>query len=101
MVLPAWQRRGVGSAIIRWALENLRLDTMPVWLNGQPDGYRLYQKFGWRDIENVDIDLSHWAGPNRGCVIVSELHFLQISFLKNARPNLSNESGHRHAAGGT
>lgn len=66
MVLPAWQGRGVGSAIIRWAMENLHLDTMPVWLSAQPDGFHLYQKLGWTEIEDVDVDLSEWTGPNRG-----------------------------------
>ncbi|KAK3166927.1 hypothetical protein OEA41_010052 [Lepraria neglecta] len=66
MVLPAWQRCGIGSAIVQWALENLRLDTMPVFLNAQPDGNRLYQKYGWLDVKNFDIDLSDCAGPNRG-----------------------------------
>ena len=66
MVLPAWQGRGVGSAIILWALEQLRLDSMPVFLNAQPDGYGLYKRFGWKDVENIDVDLSRWAGPNRG-----------------------------------
>lgn len=66
MVLPAWQGRGIGSAMIRWALQNLHLDKLPIWRNAQPDGHRLYQNFGWRDFEQVDVDLSHWAGPNRG-----------------------------------
>ena len=66
MVLPAYQNLGIGSAIIRWALSNLHLDSMPTWLCAQPDGYSLYKKFGWRDIEAVDIDLSTWAGPNKG-----------------------------------
>ena len=34
----------VSFAIVQWALENLRIDTMPVFLNPQPDGNRLYQK---------------------------------------------------------
>lgn len=79
MVLPAWQRRGIGSATVQWALENLRLDTMPVFLNPQPDGNRLYQKYGWLDVKNVNIDLSDWTGPNRGYVIffrnLSLIHF--------------------------
>lgn len=66
MVLPAYQNFGIGSAIIRWALSNLHLDSMPTWLNAQPDGYALYKKFRWRDIEAVDVDLSKWAGPNKG-----------------------------------
>ena len=84
MVLPAWQRRGVGSAIVQWALENLRLDTMPVFLNAQPDGNRLYQKYGWLDVKNVDIDLSDWAGPNRGYVIFFQtLSLIHVEFRWN------------------
>ena len=66
MIHPTWQRRGVGSAMIRWALEHLRPDTMPVWLCAQPDGYSLYLKLGWRDVEKVDMDLSKWISPYQG-----------------------------------
>ena len=48
----------VSFAIVQWALENPRLDTMPVFLNPQPDGNRLYQEYGWLDVKNVDINLS-------------------------------------------
>ena len=66
MIVPQWQRRGVGQAIGCWALDNLRLNAMPIWLNAQPDGYDLYKKFGCNDVGNVDVDLSKWAGPNKG-----------------------------------
>ena len=66
MVLPEWQGRGIGSAIIHWALEHLRLDSIPVFLNAQPDGYALYKRLGWKDVENIDVDLSRWVGLNRG-----------------------------------
>ena len=52
--------------MIRWALEYLKLDTMPVWLASQPDGHYLYLRFGWRDVEEVNTDLSQWAGPCSG-----------------------------------
>ena len=66
MVHPAWQRRGVGSNMIQWAFEHLQLNTMPVWLSAQPDGYALYMRYGWKQVEVVDMDLSKWTGPNRG-----------------------------------
>ena len=66
MILPHWQRHGVGSAIGRWAQDNLHLDALPVWVNAMPNGYELYKRFGWHDVGNIDVDLSKWAGPNKG-----------------------------------
>lgn len=44
-VLPAWQRRGVGSALVRQGLETLAARTVPVvFLEGAP-GY--YPRFGF------------------------------------------------------
>lgn len=61
MVHPVWQRRGIGSAMIQWAMEHIRLEMMPIWPFAQPDGSALYLRHGWRDVEDIDIDLSKWT----------------------------------------
>jgi len=66
MILPSHQRLGIASSMIQYAITHLHLDTLPVWLCAQPDGYHLYRKFGWRDVESVEMRLEEWAGEGRG-----------------------------------
>ena len=66
MILPAYQRKGIGSELLRWILGNTELDKWPAWLAAQPKGRELYRKFGWEDVDNFDIDLSEWADPLSG-----------------------------------
>lgn len=66
MILPSNQHLGIASSIIQYAITHLHLDTLPVWLCAQPDGYHLYRKFGWRDVESVEMRLEEWAGEGRG-----------------------------------
>lgn len=65
-VLPAYQRQGIGSMLIRYGLENLPLDELPIWLCTQMRGRNLYLKFGWEDVDCIDVDLGELAGPNNG-----------------------------------
>ncbi|MCJ1378760.1 hypothetical protein MMC17_001859 [Xylographa soralifera] len=66
MVLPEFQRRGIGSALLTYGLETLGANKWPVWLVTQMRGRELYRKFGFDDADMLDIDLSEYAGPHRG-----------------------------------
>ena len=66
MVLPAYHRRGIGSELLRWVLANTDMDRHPAWLAAQPKGRGLYGRFGWKEVDYLDIDLSKWAGPLTG-----------------------------------
>lgn len=66
MVLPEFQRMGIGSALFRYAFENLGADEVPIWLVTQMRGRAMYLKHGFRDVEVIDIDLSEYAGPFQG-----------------------------------
>ncbi|KAI4101988.1 MAG: hypothetical protein L6R37_004653 [Teloschistes peruensis] len=66
MIHPLYQRRGIGTAVIEWALAHLGLDAMPVFICAQPDGRRLYERMGWREVGGLDVRLGEWAKKGEG-----------------------------------
>jgi len=66
MVLPLFQRKGIGSALFRYGLQTLGADEVPIWLVTQMRGRAMYLKFGFQDVDVIDIDLSEYAGPYQG-----------------------------------
>ena len=66
-VLPAYQQKGVGTELLRWLFKTYGLDKELIWVNTQLRGRdNLYSKFGWQDMEVVDIDLSKYLGEGNG-----------------------------------
>ena len=66
MVLPDFQRNGIGSALFRHGFENLGADEVPIWIVTQMRGRAMYLKFGFQDLDVIDVDLSEYAGPWQG-----------------------------------
>ncbi len=66
MVLPQFQRQGIGSALFQYGLECLGADEVPIWLVTQTRGRAMYLKLGFQDIDVIDVDLSEYAGPWQG-----------------------------------
>ncbi|PLN86354.1 acyl-CoA N-acyltransferase [Aspergillus taichungensis] len=60
--LPEYQGRGVGSTLLRWGIEQAVKRQVGVFLEATMDGYSLYRKFGWQDLEEVNIEFSRWGG---------------------------------------
>lgn len=58
-----YRGHGIGSALIIKGLEEgIKLELTEFWLEASPDGYRLYEKFGFRDVEAIPADLSKYGG---------------------------------------
>ncbi len=77
-VLPQQQRRGIGSALVRYALD--RADSKGeeiVVLQGSP---RYYPRFGFRDSRTLGIsmDLPDWAPPEAGMACPLSAHVPSI-----------------------
>lgn len=56
----AHQGKGVGSALLRWGTELADGEGeggLPVWLEASPEGYGLYRKFGFEDVEVQDLPI--------------------------------------------
>jgi GNAT superfamily N-acetyltransferase len=60
--LPAHQRRGAGTKLLRWCADVADQYGLPIYLEASPAGYHLYRKFGFEDVENIDMDLTRWGG---------------------------------------
>ena len=58
---PRYQRRGVGSALVRWGNAKADADNVPGFLEGSPFAYKLYLECGWKLVEKHDVDLREWT----------------------------------------
>ena len=52
--------------MLRWGFATLDLDRQEIWITTQMLGREFYRKFGWQDIDAVDMDLSNYIGELRG-----------------------------------
>ncbi|OCT48602.1 putative GNAT family acetyltransferase [Cladophialophora carrionii] len=50
---PKSQGRGAGSMLIKWGLDIAEALGLPAYLESSPVAHRLYQKFGFRDIDEL------------------------------------------------
>lgn len=66
MVLPAYQRKGIGTALMRYGFEELGAGVLPIWLVTQVRGRQMYQTLGFEDVDVVDIDFSEFMGKYKG-----------------------------------
>ncbi|PMD48407.1 acyl-CoA N-acyltransferase [Hyaloscypha variabilis F] len=60
VVTPKYQRKGIGSKLLRHCLEIADRDVLPAWLSAFPGSHSLYLRFGFEDVEHQDIDLNKW-----------------------------------------
>jgi GNAT superfamily N-acetyltransferase len=71
MVLPDFQKQGIGRAIIDFALTNVDLGGLPVYLNSSLSGAPLYQKMGWKVVDTVTVGDATVEGLGSGGYVSS------------------------------
>ena len=54
---PTYQRRGIGTKLMAWGLEQSREENLPITLYASPAGLRLYKKLGFIEVQ-VDVMVS-------------------------------------------
>lgn len=62
VVLPAYQRQGLGSRLLRWGLTHADAMALPAWIDASPAGLGLYRTMGWSEVATFVIDLAEWGG---------------------------------------
>lgn len=60
--LPQHQGQGVGKALLRWGIERAEAERRRIYLEATTEGLPVYEKSGWRALEQVDIDYTRWGG---------------------------------------
>ncbi|KAF9776158.1 hypothetical protein IL306_005689 [Fusarium sp. DS 682] len=61
---PKHQRRGAASLLLRSGLEEADSLGIPVVLESSVQGRKLYEKFGFEEVDRDTTDFSSWGGPS-------------------------------------
>ncbi|KAL7790311.1 acyl-CoA N-acyltransferase [Trichoderma ceciliae] len=68
-VSPKFQRRGIGSALLRWGTSICDQKGVFAWVHSSEPAWRIYEKSGFQVIRCLDVDLDEYAPcppPNEG-----------------------------------
>ena len=58
--LPKYQRRGIGSMLMKWGTDRLEEMQVPSFIIATDQGYGLYIRHGYKEIERWEIDMGRW-----------------------------------------
>lgn len=62
---PTRQRLGVGAALVKWGTDLADNLGLPCRLEASPVGYNLYRKFGFEDVDVLDVKITEtWGVSN-------------------------------------
>ncbi|KAF5024092.1 hypothetical protein F66182_3836 [Fusarium sp. NRRL 66182] len=65
---PKHQRRGAASLLLEWGLKEADRHGIPACLESSVEGRKLYEKFGFEEVERHIVDFSRWNGPSETIV---------------------------------
>jgi GNAT superfamily N-acetyltransferase len=54
-VHPAYQRKGAGTMMVQWGADLADQLMLPAWVEASPFGHGLYAKYGFEDVERVEV----------------------------------------------
>jgi predicted N-acetyltransferase YhbS len=64
-VRPKYQRRGLGSMLLAPVLELADGENAKTFIQASAEGLGLYQRFGWKQVDEMVIDFSSYGGPKQ------------------------------------
>ncbi|RHZ50823.1 hypothetical protein CDV55_100218 [Aspergillus turcosus] len=67
---PQHQGKGVGKALLDWGVRIADERKARMYLEATPEGYPLYRKFGWRDVDDLVMDFSLYGGEGEARYVV-------------------------------
>lgn len=77
-VCPAYQRKGIGSMLLKPILEIIDKDRAKTYITASPVGLGLYLKNGWKEVDEIHIDFGPYGGEkDRTAVLIREPKVLE------------------------
>lgn len=61
---PKYQNQGAASKLLEWGLERADDKRLAAYVEGAPAGLRLYEKFGFKEVARLQLDMSPWKEGN-------------------------------------
>lgn len=59
---PEQRRRGAGEMLVRWGTQRADEKGLMCYLEGSVEGYRLYRRCGFEDVEALEWEGEEWGG---------------------------------------
>lgn len=64
MTDPAYGRRGAAGLLIKWGIDEAKTNDLPLYVESSRKGHELYKRYGFKDIEAHEIDLSKFGATD-------------------------------------
>jgi len=60
-VSPGFQKRGVGSALLKWGTDLVDFHGVFAWVHSSDGAWRVYERVGFRTVKTLEVDLDEYA----------------------------------------
>ena len=71
---PQFERRGAATSLIKWGLDKSRESNIPAYLESTLNAVPLYERLGFKTMENLSIDLEEsFMYEEACCVFIPDL----------------------------
>jgi len=61
-VRPEYQRKGIGTEMLKQGIQRADDEGLLMYLEAMPKGLELYKRFGFVEVDRVEVDLSKYGG---------------------------------------
>jgi hypothetical protein len=90
-VLPSHERRGIGTMLMEWGIEKTDAQGLESFLEVSTYGKRLYERMGYHEVKDVEIDLEGVDGVTRADWKDLEKRYLPIKYTAMWRAKDGND----------
>lgn len=60
-VLPKYQGRGIGTALIKWGVDRAEREGLFCWVSSGNDSIGMFERMGFKEVSRLELDLDQWA----------------------------------------